>query len=261
MDTRTLKTLAKIAIDAAIQAGVMIQKYADRDIVVKEKDSGHSRASQIVTEVDFLSQEIILQLIQPTCKKYNLGLLIEESDDDLSRFQKDYFWCIDPLDGTLPFVEKRRGYAVAIALVSRESTPYLGVIYDPPSSTLYHAIKDVGSFRNNEFWKWKPTYNGTYQQIDRGGAVMNACWVLENAPACFVKKPKPQQGGGCLWDYAATACLFNEMSAFVGDSYGKPLDLNSRASLYMNKKGVVYASHREIAQRHISSITTDNLTM
>ena len=85
----------------------MIQKHAGYEIVVKNKPSGSSRASQIVTEVDLMSQEMILKHIHPTCEEYDLGLLIEESNDDLSRFEKDYFWCIDPLDGTLPFVEQQ----------------------------------------------------------------------------------------------------------------------------------------------------------
>ena len=75
-----------------------------------------------------------------------------------------------------------------------------------------------------------------------------ACWVLENAPACFVKRPKIQEGGGCLWDYAATACLFEEAGAAVSDSHGNSLDLNSRDSVFMNQTGVLYASHREIAE-------------
>ena len=86
---------------------------------------------------------------------------------------------------------------------------------------------------------------------------MNACWVLENAPACFVKNPKPQQGGGSLWDYAATACLFTEIGAVVCDRHGKALELNSRDSLFMNEKGILYASHQQIAQQYIISKNTE----
>ncbi|WP_372364466.1 3'(2'),5'-bisphosphate nucleotidase CysQ [Candidatus Uabimicrobium sp. HlEnr_7] len=246
MNEQRLEVLCEIAIEAAIQAGDMIEEYSERDIAVKNKDCGSSRASQIVTEVDLMSQEIILKLIHPTCEKYDLGLLTEESDDDLSRFQKDYFWCIDPLDGTLPFAEKRPGYAVSIALVSREGRACLGVVYDPRTKTLYHAIKNLGAFRNKKIWDWKPIFDGSYELIDRGGAVMNACWVLEEAPACFVKRPKITEGGGCLWDYAATSCLFEEIGAVVSDSHGNTLNLNNKETVFMNRVGVLYASHREI---------------
>ena len=243
-----LQTLCKVAIEAAKPAGEMIQSHAGFEIVVKDKPSGSSRASQIVTEVDLKSQEMILEHIHPTCEKYDLGLLIEESNDDLSRFEKDYFWCIDPLDGTLNFVEQRPGYAVSIALVSREGCSCLGVVYNPLTQTVYSAVKGLGTFRNQKTWDWKPNFNGSYETIDCGGAVMNACWVLESAPACFLKKPKIQEGGGCLWDYAATACLFEEAGAVVSDSHGNPLDLNRRDSVFMNQTGVLYASHRAIAE-------------
>ena len=142
----------------------------------------------------------------------------------------------------------RPGYAVSIALVSREGNSCLGVVYDPLTENLYYAVKGLGTFRNEKVWDWKPTFNETYETIHCGGAVMNACWVLENAPACFVKRPKVQEGGGCLWDYAATACLFEEVGAVVSDSHGNSLNLNSRESVFMNHMGVLYASHREIAE-------------
>ena len=46
-----------------------------------------------------------------------------------------------------------------------------------------------------------------------GGAVLNACQVLEHPPALYFKRPKKQPGGGSLWDFAATACLFEEAGA------------------------------------------------
>jgi 3'(2'), 5'-bisphosphate nucleotidase/myo-inositol-1(or 4)-monophosphatase len=249
-----LLALCDIAIKAAKQAGMMIQQYAGREFAIKDKVAGSSPASQIVTEVDWKSQEMILEYIQPTCEAYDLGMLIEESDDDLSRIEKDYFWCVDPLDGTLPFVEQREGYAVSIALVSSEGQSYLGVIYDPLTQTLYHAIKGVGAFRNEERWHWESNFDGSYETIESGGAVMNACWVLDRAPAGFIKKPKSQEGGGCLWDYSATACLYEELGAVVSDSVGNRLDLNSPISLFMNRKGVLYASHCEISERLQNSV-------
>ena len=110
-------------------------------------------------------------------------------------------------------------------------------------------IKGVGAFRNEALWHWESHFDGAYETIESGGAVMNACWVLDRAPAGFIKKPKPQEGGGCLWDYAATACLYEELGAMVSDCVGNTLDLNSRDSLFMNREGVLYASHHEISKR------------
>jgi myo-inositol-1(or 4)-monophosphatase len=270
-----LISLSKIAISAAKLSGELISAYTNQKVAVKNKVGGDSLASQVVTEVDLKSQEIILEKLSGTLQKYDLALLTEESIDDKSRLEKDYFWCIDPLDGTLPFVEGSAGYAVSIALVSREGIPYIGVIYDPVEQTLYHAIKGEGAFRNGQPWKLVPedsskqsltiigdrssldnrVYNDLLVKLDalnlihHGGAVMNACWVLEKAPACYFKLPKSQPGGGSSWDFAATACLFTEYGAVVSDIYGDPLNLNRPDSTFLNHRGVLYASDKELARQ------------
>ena len=282
LSTSDLHLLSQCAISAAYQAGNIITQYAHRPISVELKKSGTRKASQVVTEVDRLCEDIILRVLTPTCRTYDLALLTEESPDNLLRLKKDFFWCIDPLDGTLPFIESTSGYAVSIALVARDGTPYIGVIYDPLEQTLYHAVKGSGAFRNGKLWRQEPkpskdcltflsdrsfTMHKQFSQvlarlqiistklgyaelrtIQHGGAAMNACWVLDNRPACYFKFPKPEAGGGCLWDYAATACLFTEVGAAVSDIAGKPLDLNRPDSTFMNHSGVLYASNQGIAK-------------
>ncbi len=152
LNLRDVQTLCEVAIEAARASGAMIESFSGRTIEARTKDTGSSQASQVVTEVDLKSQEMILAHITPTLSKYELGLLIEESHDDQSQFEHEYFWCIDPLDGTLPFVRRQPGYAVSIALVSRKGDAVMGVIYDPRSATLYQAIRGNGAFRNGTRW-------------------------------------------------------------------------------------------------------------
>ena len=83
---------------------------------------------------------------------------------------------------------------------------------------------------------------------------MNALWVLERAPACYFKFPKPQDGGGSLWDYAATACLYVELGAWCSDFEGQALDLNRADSTFMNHRGVVFASDRELGRQLLKRI-------
>jgi 3'-phosphoadenosine 5'-phosphosulfate (PAPS) 3'-phosphatase len=80
-----------------------------------------------------------------------------------------------------------------------------------------------------------------------GGAVINACHSLESAPGCHFKFSKPQEGGGSIWDYAATACLYEEAGAEVSDVHGNPLDLNRKDSTFMNHGGAVYATDQALA--------------
>ena len=81
-----------------------------------------------------------------------------------------------------------------------------------------------------------------------GGAVMNACGVLADPPACNVKQPMPT-GGGSLWDFAATACLFQEWGRPFSDIHGDKLELNPEGSTFMNQKGALYATDEVLAEK------------
>ena len=277
--------LSQCAISAAYKAGKIISEHSAREVTVQNKQGLASLAAQVVTEVDHLCEEVILQTLQPACAIFDLALLSEESPDDCERLSKDFFWCIDPLDGTLPFIESVPGYSVSIALVDREGVPCIGVVFDPVEQTLYWAVKGQGAFCNNrsiELLKNSPSightvsfitdksfaddplystvlgefdriaqdlgYAGT-EMILQGGAAMNACQVLNKAPACYFKFPKSRQGGGSIWDYAATACLFHEVGLPVSDSIGRPFALNPAGSTFLNHCGVLYASGPELAER------------
>ena len=273
--------LTQKAVKAASNAGQLIRSYRDKDVHVMQKEGGSTLASQVVTEVDRKSQDSILQVLLPTCDELDIALLAEEDEDDRGRLESAYFWCIDPLDGTLPFINGQPGYSVSIGLVANDGTPLIGVVYDPVHDVLYQATKGQGLMRNNE--RWSPTQDSqaltfTYDRsfaedpnfnqvkdeleayahslglnefnpIHYGGAVMNACHVLENGPGCHFKFPKSQDGGGSLWDYAATACLYEEGGAVVSDVFGDSLDLNRADSTFMNHRGALYATNKELAKR------------
>ncbi len=274
--------LSQCAIAAAQQAGELIAGYADKNVAVQTKQGGDTFASQVVTEVDLRSEAIIVEALQSTIERFDLGLLTEESVDDGARLVKDYFWCIDPVDGTLSFIEAVPGYAVSIALVSKTGDPTIGVVYDPLSKMLYTAVKGQGALRNGEPWTLPPSaslfgkpltlvidrsmeaqpfYPGLLEQFEsiaqkssatglktlhKGGAVMNGCWVLENPPGCYFKFPKPQDGGGSLWDFAAITCLFHELGATATDFHGQPLELNNAESTFMNKRGVLFTTNQSL---------------
>ena len=231
LNSNDLFLLSQCAISAAYQAGQIISQFSNKALTVKTKEGASSLASQVVTEVDHLCEDIILQTLTPSCDIFDLAILSEESPDNLERLEKDFFWCIDPLDGTLSFIRSTSGYSVSIALVSREGIPYIGVIYDPVEKILYSAIKGCGAFQNGKVFSIKsskknkltivadpsfkeyPHFATVESEINKisaelgyddlsllmkGGAVMNACWVLENSPACYFKFPKPKGGGGLM---------------------------------------------------------------
>ena len=274
-------------VEGAIKAATCASDYIASEIVhthivdtkLGQGEVGTSLASQVVTEVDLRSQEIILDNILYLTEKYDLGLLTEELVDDNSRFEKDYFWCIDPLDGTLPFIEKQSGFSVSIALVSQYGEAVIGVVCDPLNKNIYHAVKGVGAFKNGEMFKHNQLaasltfvtdrsfteyvgFDGCLnalkayaaaneldkvELISHGGAAMNACWMLDKIPACYFKFPKEAPGGGSIWDYAASSVIAKEAGAVVSDIFGNRLQLNNSETTFMNRGGILYASDERLA--------------
>ncbi|WP_346854732.1 inositol monophosphatase family protein [uncultured Draconibacterium sp.] len=282
LTSKDLDTLCKKAIEAACCAGELISTYTNKNVLVQSKKGVDSLASQVVTEVDVKAQGKILEILNPTLSEFDLALLTEESADNGSRFTKDYFWCIDPMDGTLAFTEKTPGYAVSIALVAKDGESQIGVVFDPVKNILYHAIKGQGTYKNEQPWHpdlvsgsgksfiWHMDRSflnhskyssikirleefvskagfSSFTSQKNAGAVLNAIWLLENF-GCYFKLPKPTSGGGSLWDFAATSCIINEANAYGKSFDGSPLDLNRPDSTFMNHKGALYASNVFIAK-------------
>jgi len=269
-----LSQLNKIAIKAALSAGKVIQKYMNDEVKVEKKKGGASYASQVVTVVDIECEKVILSHLLPTCDEFDLGLLSEETEDVGSRFEEDFFWCIDPMDGTLAFINGQPGFSISIALIAKDGTPYIGVVLDPSTDTLYNAIKGNGAFKNGSPWEIKHRNDHLTYVTDRklkdtphaaeieslleehvkslilngiteiagAGSVLNGILVLENGPACMLKLPKKENGGGSIWDFAATACIYQELGLPATNFEGGRLDLNRKDGTFMNQEGIFYAN-------------------
>lgn len=280
--------LLQVAISAAHQAGRLIRRYTTQGFEILDNKAEGSRAAQALTEVDKKSENLIVETLANSMCKYDIALLTEETEDDLSRLQKEYFWCVDPIDGTLAFTKGEHGYSVSIALVNRNGVPLIGVVYDPFADVLYHAAMNCGAFKNGERWHAFPVERSnvftwitdgsalhgsnfealrtqisnianllgysTVKHLYKGGAALNACWVLDHAPACYFKLPKKNNGGGSLWDFAATTCIFNEIGAHASNANGEILELNTPATTYMNRQGILFASSIEIGRVVLSQI-------
>lgn len=287
-----LSDLCDIAIGAAREAGQFIQSMASKKLEGKFKDVGSSEASQLVTEVDIRSEAIIRDRLKRVSEQWGIVFVGEESSSGTNnntreRLTAPYFWCVDPLDGTLPFVQGRPGYAVSIALLTQSGAPLIGVVYDPVESALVCAVKGGGVYREPPPSGTENSKTGSlmvladasfdvHKKYDESvktlnscalyhglngvtwiygnGAVKNAWQVLEHSSACYIKLPKEDEGGGSIWDYAATACIAGESGAWVSNIYGGSLELNRRESTFMNHQGVLYASNQQIAAYLIDAL-------
>lgn len=126
-------------------AGDAIMEIYDKDFTIEYKDD-----KSPLTEADIASHNIIekgLQALNSTFK--SIPILSEEGKEIPYEERKhwEYFWLIDPIDGTKEFIKKNDEFTVNIALIHKE-TPVLGVVYAPALGDMYKAKKGNGAFKN-----------------------------------------------------------------------------------------------------------------
>ncbi len=137
IDLEEIVTVAKDAGDA-------IMEIYNRDFQVEYKDD-----KSPLTEADIKSNEIICNALEKTHP--DIPILSEENKEVSYEDRKDweYYWCIDPIDGTKEFIKKNGEFTVNIALIYKD-TPVLGVVYAPALGDMYKAKKGNGAFKNNQ---------------------------------------------------------------------------------------------------------------
>jgi len=99
-----------------------------------------------LTLADTRSHDIIAgQLCRQTGK---LPILSEEGRDIPYAERKawEYYWLVDPLDGTKEFIKRNGEFTVNIALMHSDR-PVMGVILVPVKDILYFAFEGAGAFR------------------------------------------------------------------------------------------------------------------
>jgi len=99
-----------------------------------------------LTLADRRSHEIISGHLQALEK--SLPLLSEEGRDIPYKERKlwEYYWLVDPLDGTKEFIKKNGEFTVNIALMFRDR-PVMGVVLLPVKDILYFAAEEIGAFK------------------------------------------------------------------------------------------------------------------
>ena len=132
-----LKQNCKFAIIEAGKIALNLQKK----IKVKYKSK-----NQPVTNADIEINNFLFDFFKK--KTPNFGWLSEESLDDNSRFESDFFWCLDPIDGTRSYILGKPEYTISLALMNNFK-PILGIIYNPLTNEYFCAEEQNGAFCNN----------------------------------------------------------------------------------------------------------------
>ena len=248
-------TLKKYKID--IQKIVDIAKRAgDKILQIYNKDS-FVRSLKIdespLTEADIAAHNLIthkLKILTP-----EIPILSEESSLISWKERKnwEYYWLIDPLDGTKEFIKKNGEFTVNIALIHKHE-PIIGVVHAPvlgetwvgEQGKLARKIENgntkiikVKSHKQGEVYKVVgsrshagDSLNDFLNELDEYeivsmGSSIKICLVAEGKAHLY-----PRLSPTSEWDTAAAHAVVNAAGGEVVDNETKkPLKYNTKDSL------------------------------
>ena len=173
MDFQKLLKTAQLAAKSASEKILDIYSLGDFTIEAKADDSP-------LTLADKASHNAIVTELEKT----DLPILSEEGKEIpfSERENWEYFWMIDPLDGTKEFIKKNGEFTVNIALINR-SKVVLGVVFTPVLNDLFHAVKGEGAFKNGK--KIRVT---TFSNTEKGLKVVASRSHLNEDTQAFLDK-------------------------------------------------------------------------
>ncbi|MCH5322930.1 MAG: 3'(2'),5'-bisphosphate nucleotidase CysQ [Helicobacter sp.] len=137
MENLSTQHLLYSIMQVAIKAGEIALKYHDLKSFTLKEDSSPLTQADLESNA-FITQQLKILSPYEVCSEE--AVLEYEERKDL-----EYYWLVDPLDGTKDFLAQNGGWTINIALINK-NRPFLGVVYAPYFYELYGALKDFGSF-------------------------------------------------------------------------------------------------------------------
>ena len=129
-----------------IKASEKASKVLIRDFGEVEKLQVSSKGpTDFVTNADLKAEKIIIEELKKA--KPNYSIVSEEKGIEINK-DKNNFWIIDPIDGTINFLHGIPHFAISIALKSNDEI-ISGLIFDPIKNEMFYAEKNNGAYFNN----------------------------------------------------------------------------------------------------------------
>lgn len=226
IDEIDMKIIEKITRDA----GDIIINIYNQNFEIKYKDDNSP-----LTEADLKSNEFICSELL----KYYPSIPILSEENKLVPYNErklwEYYWCIDPIDGTKEFIKKNGEFTINIALINIDK-PCLGVVYAPILNKMYSAKKGEGAFLNNLQLPLAEYLNKTFTvvasrshltkntenfieelksfypdlEISSKGSSLKICMIAEGSASIY-----PRMAPTMEWDTAAADAIVREAGGMI----------------------------------------------
>jgi 3'(2'), 5'-bisphosphate nucleotidase len=243
----------KIDIDKLLaiakQAGAGILKVYNDD---PENSSVTYKADESpLTLADSISHEIIAGKLAELTP--DIPLLSEEGKNIPYEERKEweYYWCVDPLDGTKEFIKRNGEFTVNIALIYKDK-PVLGVIYVPVTDVMYYGGAKIGSWKISsdttvkyltlpaKVDEWTAVGSRTHSSeeeaallakykvtnIISAGSSLKFCMIAEGSAQIYYR-----HGPTMEWDTAAGHAIAIYSGAYMAMPNGEPFLYNKPSLL------------------------------
>jgi len=202
----------------------------------------YKSARDVVTEVDHLSEELILAAIRADFP--GDAILAEESGEhhavegEEATVRRGRTWVVDPLDGTINYANGIPVFCVSVALVV-DGCPAVGVIHDPTRGESFAATADGPATLNGRVvaasdkeklsdlvvslalggravaTRIRAVRKAIRVPRSMGSAALALAYVANGRFDAFV-----QEGGLSAWDIAAAGLIAQRGGAVVTDMAG-----------------------------------------
>jgi len=129
-------------IEIVKEAGVILKEYYYGNFEVN-----HKGIIDLVTTADFKVENFIKESLK---KRFpSIPVIGEETSSQLKTNGEEFYFLLDPLDGTTNFAHRLPWFAISLALMKGDS-PQIGIIYNPVVEELFFAEKGKGAFLNGK---------------------------------------------------------------------------------------------------------------
>ncbi|MBD3245817.1 MAG: 3'(2'),5'-bisphosphate nucleotidase CysQ [Candidatus Omnitrophica bacterium] len=251
-------------LETAQAAGDEIMRvYASADARVEYKDD-----ESPLTRADARAQEVIVSRLRQRFP--SIPLLAEEqaNPEYCRRSEWEYFWLVDPLDGTKEFLNRNGEFTVNIALI-RGQQPYFGIVGVPARAERYYAgggypaTKRTGDGREYvlkvhaalrtpvrvvrsrshprpEEVHLVSALNG---EVVPAGSALKFCLIAEGKADLYLRA-----GPTMEWDTAAGHCVAQSAGARMRDLQGEEFVYNKKS---LKNPGFVCAANSAYMSRVI----------
>lgn len=223
----------------------------------------------LVTEADLASEAFL---------RKELGELFPEAgfwgEESNQQPDAEYFWLVDPIDGTVNYANGVAFYSVTVALY-HDDTCLLGVTVEPPASRIYWTVRGEGAFLREPGGDQRRLATNQVDRLSRAllttGFPYHRTESADNNTAEFAHFTRHSQAVRCMgsaaldlahvaagamagyweawlnpWDAAAGALLVQEAGGLVTDYAGNDWQFTSGTLVASNGNPTLHQSMLEI---------------